>query len=369
MNRCLQILAIGGALSLSMSAVAAQGKPRTTGQAASHAASAQPARVSLTASERRELTRAFVLKWGMYAQRVYGVPVGVWSQRMVADFAKADAANFRRALARDTFEGAIAELGGFGGRASDDAIITRMASVDPAQIPAQLGQQGSDLVYTPVQPCRILDTRARAAGAFPGGQVSSFRAINNASFADQGGAANDCGVNGVNAAAVAVSLTAVQPTSHGYAVVFPFGSPQPDTASTNYVPGNTVNSGIISRLPVPLAASDLSIYTTATVHFVVDIVGYFAAPVATPLDCVTTFATTNVSANDLFDLQIPACPTNYTLTGAGCRTPGFNDANWAINGLFQPSPGTVMGYCSGTNLTNGQITVEGVGRCCRTPGR
>ena len=83
------------------------------------------------------------------------------------------------------------------------------------------------------------------------------------------------------------------------------------------------------------------------------------------LECTPTFTSSGVSANGTFDIQIPTCPATYTITGAGCRTPGFNEASWAINGLFRLAPNSLLAFCSGTNLTAGPITVEGTAQCCR----
>lgn len=85
------------------------------------------------------------------------------------------------------------------------------------------------------------------------------------------------------------------------------------------------------------------------------------------LDCTSTFASQIVSAQGTFDIEIPACPSGYTVTGAGCRTPGFNQANWAINGLYKSDASSAIGtFCSGTNITAGNITVSGTAQCCRT---
>ena len=73
--------------------------------------------------------------------------------------------------------------------------------------------------------------------------------------------------------------------------------------------------------------------------------------------------------NGVFDTQIPSCPAGYTITGAGCRTPGFNDVTWAINGLYRNAPGVMLGFCSGTNNTAGVVPYEGTAQCCRTPGQ
>lgn len=91
-----------------------------------------------------------------------------------------------------------------------------------------------------------------------------------------------------------------------------------------------------------------------------------AAPPTFAFECTTTFVSGSVTAaSPTFDLEIPACPATYTLTGAGRRTPGFDQVNWAINGLFQTSAvGPLGAFCSGTNTTAGTISVQGAASCC-----
>ena len=143
---------------------------------------------------------------------------------------------------------------------------------------------------------------------------------------------------------------------------------QPLAATVNYVAGDIRGNLAIVPLDSDPAGDDISIFTFAETHVVGDIVGYFIAPQATGLDCTATFVTQNVAANGIFNFPIPACPVSYAVTGAGCRTPGFNEANFAINGLYWNN-GAVDTYCSGQNTTAGVITVEGTAQCCRVPGR
>ena len=126
---------------------------------------------SLAPAERGELARRFVLKWGGYVERVYQVPTTDWAKRMVSTFVAADPSNFRMALRRDTFEGAVAQLTGSGHRLSDDLVIERYARAamaksadrigdrrfDPRGATKVLGSTTGDLVFTPVTPCRIVD--------------------------------------------------------------------------------------------------------------------------------------------------------------------------------------------------------------------
>lgn len=331
----------------------------------------------LSPQARGELSRQFVLKWGHYVERVYKVPAGTWARRMVPNFVRADATNLRRAAARDTFEGALAELNGTGHALPDRQAIDRLARASMARSTAKsksgdlpmLGALGNDLVYTPLQPCRIVDTRSSAPGPIAANSTRSFVGINAANFTGQGGSATNCGTLGLNATALALNITAVTPGGAGYATVFPHGTTQPLASSVNYTAGAIVNNAIIAQIPNPLSSYDFTVYTFAQSHYVIDVVGYFSPPEATALDCTQTFTTTSVAANAAFDQAIPSCPAGYTLTGAGCRTPGLDDADWAISGLYQVGPGVLGAYCSGRNKTANSITVEGVGRCCRVPGR
>lgn len=369
MSHAIRFAAVGLALAIG-TLVTDASAARVTGATGTRVTQPATAPLALTPKARGEMTRQFVLRWGGYVQRVYRVPVGTWAKRMVADFASADPANFRAALARDTFEGAMAALNGTGHRFDDEAAITRLAKLPAGAKALPAPAPGStDLVYTPIQPCRILDTRNTAAGAIVADGSRDFVSINQSDYTAQGGSASDCGTLGVHAAAVAINLTAVAPDRAGYATVYPYGTAKPLASSVNYGVGEHVNNGIIVQIPSPLTTSDFTLYTYGTAHYVADIVGYFAAAPAVALDCTETYVSQNVPGNTPFDIQIPNCPTGYRITGAGCRTLNPSEADWAINGLLRAAPGQMQGFCSGLNTTAGTIAVQGTAQCCRVPGR
>lgn len=348
-------------VAVAASASAAPGGPapgERQGRAVASAAKISPA-------ERGELTRQFVNKWGNYVQRVYQVPVGTWSKRMVSNFVSADASNFRNALRRDTFEGAMAELTGTGHRLSDDAIITKLASLNADSSRSQgtvktLGALSNDLVYTPVAPCRILDTRNVAAGPIAANATRNFVAFGVSSFASQGGSATNCGVNPLAATAVAINLTAVSPSIAGYATAYPFGSPQPLAASINYAAGDVVNNALIVQTPNPIASFDFTLYSFASSHYVADIVGYFAPPVATALQCQDTLTTdTSVAAGATANSVAPACAAGFTQTATNCQS-----STWQMPFVFFSG-----GTCSAQNNSASAATLRSSRTCCRVPGR
>ena len=314
--------------------------------------------------ERAALTKQLVTKWGGYVQRVYGVPVGVWAKRMAPMLGKVDGDNLRNALQRDTFEGAMAELGGMGDRLSDEQMITRFAAkTAPAGAigTKTLGTLGNDLVYTPVAPCRILDTRSTAAGAIAANTTRSFIAVNASNFTGQGGSSTNCGTLGLNATAVAINLTAVTPSAAGYATAYPFGTTQPVASSINYTAGAVVNNALIVQIPNPLSSFDFTVYSFAQSHYVADIVGYFAPPQATALQCQDTANTlvSNIASGGTANATAPACAPGYTQTATNCET-----TSWLMPIVFIHS-----GTCSARNNDGTPQDLRASRTCCRVPGR
>lgn len=333
------------------------------------ATSAQTA-APLSPKARGELARQFVLRWGGHVERVYDVRVGVWTRRMVPTFAAADPANFRNAMKRATFEGAMAELMGQGFRLGDQRAVQRLAEASRTATGTRniavkaLGDLDRDLTYTPIQPCRILDTRNTVAGPIAADATRSFVAVAG-TYASQGGDAGDCGTTGVVPSAVALNVTAVTPDRAGYATVFPFGAAQPLASSVNYAAGAIVNNAIISRVPNPLLASDFSIYSYGQAHYVVDIVGYFAAPQRARLDCQRLEVSQTVN-NGQSRSQTQQCPSGYSVTGGGAY-PFFPDGV-TLNGTG-PNFAVEAWSSSVTNNSGAAQTVVYYAVCCRMPGR
>lgn len=315
-------------------------------------------------SEREALVNAIVQKWGNHVATRFGADVTLWRDRLAVFVANADETNLREAVTRDSYEGAMATLLGRGDRVSDAAVLDRLASrglTADAVIGGKFGDLNQDLAYTPVTPCRIVDTRSTVAGAIANNGTRSFVAINASSFTSQGGSATNCGTLGLNATAVAINLTAVTPSSAGYATAYPYGTSQPLTASLNYSSGAVVNNALIVQIPNPLSSFDFTLYTFAQSHYVVDIVGYFAPPLATALQCQDTANTTvaGIAVNGTANALAPACATGYTQTATNCET-----SSWDVPIVFIHA-----GTCSARNTDTTPQDLRASRTCCRVPGR
>jgi hypothetical protein len=116
-------------------------------------------------------------------------------------------------------------------------------------------------------PCRVLDTR-NANGPF-GGPALSANA--DRSFV----AAGQCGIPST-AKAISVNLTVTQPTAAaGDLRIYPTGTAIPNTSSINYRLGQTRANNAIIVLGSGGAFTVRCVQTSGTVHFILDVNGYF----------------------------------------------------------------------------------------------
>lgn len=232
---------------------------------------------------------------------------------------------------------------------------------------AQIGSTTTDLVFTPVTPCRIFDTRPAfgGSGAIAAAGTKNFLVWVGSSFAFQGGAATNCGGNaGSNTTGVAVNLTVVTPATGGYITAFPYNTTKPTAATVNFNAGDVRGNFAIVQIPAGVNSFDMSIYSTSTVDVVGDIVGFYSKPIATALECVTTTAVTNpINSGPLngvyYTGAIPAaCASGYTQTSILCAVDNASASAAPFN----------TNQCAGNSNVNTH-NLSASRTCCRVPGR
>jgi hypothetical protein len=76
-----------------------------------------------------------------------------------------------------------------------------------------------------------------------------------------------------NARSVVLNVTATEPNAAGFLTVYPGNAPRPPTSNVNYRAGQTIPNAVIVGLG---PAGTIDIYSSATTHVIVDVVGYFA---------------------------------------------------------------------------------------------
>ncbi|MGD9701348.1 MAG: Ig domain-containing protein [Acidimicrobiia bacterium] len=113
-----------------------------------------------------------------------------------------------------------------------------------------------------IAPDRLVDTRT-IGGAVEAGTVHEVL------VAGRSGVPAD-------AAAVAINLAIVEPSTDGYATVHPCGSDVPLAASVNFTAGQTVSNAVIAATG---GSGTVCVYTTATTHLVIDVNGAYSSPI------------------------------------------------------------------------------------------
>ena len=268
-----------------------------------------------------------VAKWAPHVQEAYRTDPRRWANSMAQVFAKASADALQRAAEARTFAAMNdALLAGSNPAAMQPTEVQPTSSSAARRIAARsLGDPAQDLVYVPVTPCRILDTRI-AGGPISANSFRDFDLTDVVRFAPQGGDTSNCNIGDKGSfAAAALNITVVTPNTAGYITAFPYLSSQPTAATLNYVAGDIRNGLAIVRLDQSAATNEFSVYSFAQTHLVADVVGYFREPEATTLDCVTVSATTIVPAGTHTAFS-PSCPVGYTIISGGCypTTTNFN---------------------------------------------
>lgn len=320
-------------------------------------------------TERGQLAHDLVLRWGVHVQQHYGADVHEWAQAMVPLFARAPMARLRAAAKAPTFDGMNRALIADAPGANSDANLARAIGdglgSSPRVVARALGEADTDLVFVPVTPCRLLDTRV-AGGPIAANTSRSFDVSGGASFTGQGGDAAGCGLGSVNFAAAAINVAVVTPSAAGYVTAYPFGTTLPLAATVNYTAGDVRGNFTVVKLDQGAATEELSVYSFAQTHLVADIVGYFAAPQATALDCVERVSNAvTITAGGTGTVSTSTCPAGYTITGGGCASSTFN-GRVITTRTMQSS---LVHFCAFANQGTGGVDGVAYARCCRVPGR
>ncbi len=137
-----------------------------------------------------------------------------------------------------------------------------------------------DLVFTPLIPCRILDTRFGSdAFAGPIGDSTTISIQTNISdFSAQGGSSEPCGLpTNIDMPAIMINVTAVEPPNTGHLRVYPFAASLPNASVVNFVPGQDIANNTV--IPQCIGCdSDISIFVASTANVIVDVIGYYNRP-------------------------------------------------------------------------------------------
>jgi len=242
-----------------------------------------------------------------------------------------------------------------------------------------LGSGPADTVFTPLEPCRIMDTRTAAAasgvlGPMAGNQLHQLPGYiaagqNWGSFG--GNATSDCGLNsdvGADIWALAIVITVLNPNFDAFLGVGDNNSLATtlSTVALNFTGGQ----GLSTQYIVPQGGANTVYFAMPaqlSAHIVFDVVGYFAVSQATALDCKTLTGSGSTGAlpsGDTFVINALSCDAGFTRTGVNCRSTIFN------SGLALIDADTDL--CVWYNGSSSVFDTNNLAirtTCCRVPGR
>jgi hypothetical protein len=178
----------------------------------------------------------------------------------------------------------------------------------------------SNLVYYPLNPCRVIDTRIVYRS--PSGPFGppSMAAAETRHFPFP--ATPYCSIP-AGASAYSVTLTAVPPAPLPYLTTWPTGGSQPNVSSINSFAGRVLANNII--IPASNTGS-IDVYAFAATDFLMDINGYFAPD----------------NGNGLFYFPVTQCRLSDTRSANGTYGGPIMAANTSRTVPVPPAPG-----CSG----------------------
>ena len=124
--------------------------------------------------------------------------------------------------------------------------------------------------FVPLTPARLADTRPGELTVdtqFAGDGVRSRGSTLELVVAGRAGVALD-------AAAVALNVTAASPLGDGFVTVFPCGASQPTASSVNYTTGAVVPNAVVTKVG---SGGLVCLFVSEATHLVVDVTGFFPA--------------------------------------------------------------------------------------------
>ena len=252
-----------------------------------------------------------------------------------------------------------------GGNIANPVPLEKQAIGNGPVAPQTFGSYLSDLVYTPLPNgrCRIADSRVISSPLVGTRNIYIEDAANYASQGGSGtysngtGSAN-CGIN-YYTSVYALSITLLSPSGDGTFKVFKYATPYQSGNSILTTAGSAGAGADLIVQSCQGCVYEISIYSAASVHYVIDVVGYYMPPVSTALSCYDTGTNTSqLGSGYSGGFPPPSCAGGYTRVSTNCWS------SLAAVALAQWTNG-----CLAYNFSGATSDISASARCCQVPGR
>jgi len=231
--------------------------------------------------------------------------------------------------------------------------------------PLSLGSGTSQLVFTPIPPCRIADTRGTGArtGILATGVPRTFDLTTDAFGKGQGGQTSCPGLPSFSFYGWSVNLTATGFSTNGYLQVYPFGGSVPATSILNYGPPllSIANSSTLTGCYA--CSDDINIVAASPTHVILDVYGYFEVPTGFTTGVTTLMAgtLTSVPAGTYQYVQGGSCPSGTHVIG-GAQTNSSSSTNTILTSDHYGDPTSSSSpywyeYVKNTGSSTATVTV------------
>jgi len=319
---------------------------------------------NLSPAQRSAIAKDLIARWQKTADQQPGGGGERWAGLLAQVIGTADAENVKRATSATSLDSLYRMLSGY----VPDTPVQSPGSLGNQKVtPQVLGSYLADTTYTPLPNgrCRIADSRV-ISSPLPAGGTRSLMTEFISSYSTQGGngtyssgdGSTNCGLPGYPTA-YALSITLLSPAGNGVFKAYRYASAAATGNSILYNAGDFGASGDLIVGNCYGCSYNIAIQRSAAVHYVIDILGYFSPPQATPLSCYyTSWNQQTVGNGANFDLYAFACAAGYTALDTVCQ---------ATNWIQYVHVG--LGQCAGRNNSGGNATMSASRNCCRVPGR
>jgi hypothetical protein len=254
------------------------------------------------------------------------------------------------------------------GRSSAVQVVN---TLDQAQAPSAstatsaadpLGDATDQLVFTPIAPCRIADTRgvgARTGMVFPG--APRVFDLTTGGFAKgQGGSSSCPGLPSFNHFGWSVNFTTTGYSANGFLQVGPFPSlSAPATSIVDYGPAVFALANASTTTGCYGCTDSIVVFAgNASTHVILDVYGYFERAVgfAQTDKLVMAGTTTTLNPGDYTFVQGGACPAG-TLVMGGAQTNSSNGTSPILTSDHNFTGTTWYEYAKNNGASANTVTV------------
>ena len=183
-----------------------------------------------------------------------------------------------------------------------------------------VGDTNNSLVFTPIAPCRVVDTRGAGArtGLIPANGLRSFDLTTSAFTSGQGGAAACPGLPSFSHLGWSVNITVTNGyVANGGLKAWGFSAAEPNASVINFTPASS--GGIANGLTLTGCfgcGDDVTIRSFGDgTHVIIDVMGYYEEAVGTQLAVTRLAGTATPLVLGTVTISGADCPGGTTLVG------------------------------------------------------